>query len=148
MNVGVPQFPRVIFMSGDISYLVKQTPIKKWGNRFIRLELILEDSVKNRYDIDDDDLDYEVTEYGTITREYPAEYIKVLSENIEQPLVIMWCNFDGTMNIDSEIQDIKSQLIRKNNTIEVLKSENEELREQLLEAKSHIRAVGGKNGIR
>jgi hypothetical protein len=116
----------------------------KFGTRFVRLELVLEDSVKRRYGYEDDDFDWTITDYGTMTREYPSEYFFKLTDNPESPIYLMLCNFDGTISIESKIQDVLNQLVRKNTYIRTLQSENKELYEQLSMAKQNIRAVGGK----
>jgi hypothetical protein len=138
---GLPTIPIVVFWSGDIAYLIREVPIVKGGKRFLRLYMILDDFTVWRYKIKPSDLDFTISEYGVYIKEYPAEYFERLTGNPENPVLLAFCNFDGTFTLDNIIAQLKDKIVRLQDEVNTLRNENEQIREKLKEAIEYIKVL-------
>jgi hypothetical protein len=109
------------------------------------LLMIPEEEMRYRYKMKDKDdggeLDYEISEFGAVVKEYPAKFHDMQNFNPENPVVKMWCNFDGSEFIANELVRAKNDL--KNMTEEAVhwKSTARRLRIELKKSGQEIKTV-------
>lgn len=128
---GLPQLPELWFMSGDSVFLVRDAPISRNGIPYRRCYMILTEKVMARYGIQESDLNYELSEYGIYVREYQTAQFQQLTYNPESPVILVSCNFDGTIITDNEISAKNNEISRYKEHISLLLEENRRLSEEL-----------------
>lgn len=138
---GVPQLTEIWFWSGDRVFLVRDVPMMRDGIKYMRLYLVLTEQVRWRYSINDEKLNYEVSDYGVYIKEYPASHFHRLSINPEAPVVLMTCNFDGTETFGHEISDKNNEISRLHSLIISMTDENKRLAEQLKITMQRLRTL-------
>lgn len=136
-----PTAERLIFMSGDEVFLVRTVPMTKRGKRILLCYMIPTEHVRWRYGITDDMMNYNIHSAGTIAREYEEEYFHRLPENPENRMALMFCNFDGTVTIESDIQMLKEKIERTKSMLADAITENQSLRERVREMSEIIRVL-------
>jgi hypothetical protein len=139
---GMPSQPTVVFVSGDICYLVDSSTFKKGGKRMLRMIMIPTEHVMWKYDIPEEKLDKSISSYGTITSEYPEDYLIGRGDDPSNPVIIMGCNFDGTPNLNCDITAMADRLARKENEINNLRTEIDSLYERYLSQSERLRQIG------
>lgn len=137
---GFPTFTRVIFWGGDEAWVVRFTPIVKNHTNYFRVFMIPTEQMRWRYDIKDEELNYDITEYGILVREYPADYYIEISENPENRVGLFTCFFDGTDAIGHLMVEMKREIARLKQSIRIRESENAKLREQYKIAVERLRS--------
>lgn len=146
---GLPTLPFILFYgSGDLLIYVRDVDIVKFGVEYKRVYMIPIPQVMWKYNIDPESLDYNISEYGVLVREYPAHFFHWSSRTPEFPFIVVMLNFDGSEVIDQELAQADSKCKRLSNLVRTLSAENEDLRVRLKEALERVRvlevtAVGG-----
>lgn len=142
---GVPELPYFITWSGDLLVYVMDVPVIRNGIPHKRVYLIPTPKVMARYNLDPDKLDYTVTEYGTLTREYPMDAFHWLAQNPDNQLVLSTMNFDGTSTIGHKILEQSKKITRLIDIIQNLENENQEIRNKLRIAIERLKMLGAKS---
>jgi len=116
------------------------TPIVRNHTNYFRMFMIPTEQTKWRHDIKEEDLNYEITEYGILIREYPQDYYVEISSNPENRMGLMCCYFDGVDAVGPEFVEMRKKIARLKQTIRIQESENARLREQYKIAVERLRA--------
>lgn len=127
----LPSQPWIVWWSGDIAIYVSDKPIVKFGKLFKRIWFIPTEYLLDRYGIREEDLNYEISEWGVLFKDYPAEHIEVLSQSPNNPVVLVTCRFDGTEVVDHLLTSWKNRLAAMNQRLQTASEENAKLREDL-----------------
>lgn len=142
---GLPVLPWIVFWSGDILVYIRDTPIIRSGVPFKRVYMIPTEQVVWRYNIDQEKLNYEISEFGVLIREYPSDHFHWLSQSPENQLVFISCNFDGSTTIGMKIIEQGNKLTRLTSVIKTLENENSEIRDKLRVAVERLRVLEAKS---
>lgn len=124
----MPSWAKVVFLSGDIVWLYREYPLIKNGIPHKRLLIILDDYVRNRYKITDKFLKFDEYSQGIYTADFPEEFYLKISDNVENPVILMLCGFFGEPILDNilskqalKISGLKSDAVN-------MEDENQRLR--------------------
>lgn len=147
-----PNEYNAIFWSGDYVVIADIVPVTKDGVSHSMLIMYPSEELMSRYPelVNEDTLNYETTKdgLGVFVKEYPEDYIIYKLDNPRFPLIIVLCNFDGSLSIDTEIQKKSFKLKNIRSTMDSVLVENERLREELKEARSYeFELKGGINEV-
>lgn len=136
--VGIPTFPWIVFRSGDLLIYVDDVPITKDGEQYRRVYMIPTEDVMWRYGIKDEELNFELSEYGVIIREYPDVHFEWVSQG---KMIHMSCNFDGTSDYKNALTRMRNKLESAEHMLAIKESENQKLREQMKVSVERISAM-------
>ena len=138
---GVPSSPLVTFASSDYAYYVRDVPVKRRGENYLRIYLIPTDYLKWRYNIEDRHLNFHIDSQGVLVREYPEELVEFYSRNPENIIVHIHCNFDGTEVMGSKLTELRQKLQRYSSRNRTLLAELENLREEMKSLSEQLRML-------
>jgi len=138
---GLPQLPEIIFLSGDKAYYMRDVPLTRRGVQYVKLYMILPKETRYRYGIKDEDLDYSISGYGAYKREYPIQYLHIITNNPENPMYLMLCGFLGTLILEPELAYLKNKMLAKDAIITDMQGELSLLRDKLREAGERMRLL-------
>lgn len=143
---GIPTLPKVWFISGDDALLLRETPITVGGVPHTLMHLILPSYVKWRNQIQDEELDFKVSEFGAFVRSYPSAHVSRLSTNPEYSVYLVTCNIDGTEHMTHYMAGKNNEINRLNDLVSSLTGENKNLAKRLKAALQRSGRLGNKGG--
>lgn len=135
----MPQWSKIVFLSGDIVWLYREYSTIKNGVPHKKLLMILDEAVVNRYKIIPKQLTYDDWGQGVYIAEFPSEYYNKISDNPENPVILMLCGFYGEPILKNKLSVMAKQLNEKETQITDLMDENQRQREKI---KSLMEKIG------
>jgi hypothetical protein len=135
---GMPQLPQLWFWSGDWAYFLRDESVYKRGLPHKRIYMIPTEMVRARYGIKDEDLNYTISPYGALIREYPSAHMVHLSTNPEAPVILITCNFDGTESFGNSVVDANNRIKQLDELATSQKSAIQQLAEELKTARQQL----------
>ena len=115
--VGSPEVTEGIWITGEKGDILRTVDMKKFGEPIKRIYLIPSEKTMYKHNIEEDKLDYTIDPHGVYVLEIPSEYYQILSDNPEDPRVLIWCDFLGRPKEDTIVGNLKAQLVRKDRII-------------------------------
>lgn len=135
--------PKILFFSGDeveyVDHVVIQT---KEGPKF-KIHMILYDKTLERYGWVQESIKMEEKDYprNSIVRAYPIDHIIVLTPSPYNQWWFGLCNIDGTMVIDTKLQEMSAKMTRMRSDEKNFMTELHALRTRVRELAEQIREI-------
>lgn len=146
---GLPTSPKAIFKSGDEVIVLRWAKITRGNITMRRLYMVLTEQIQWRYQIPDEELNYDFSEYGVYVREYPDAYFEELTSNPENPLWLVHCSFfDATPSTGEEADRLRARIKGLETDLSNARNEIETLREQYKSLVEYVRELEDKLGTR
>lgn len=139
---GEPTLPRGLFWSEDEVIVIRMVDTFKNNVPHKKVVMIVSDQMLWRYPdiVNEETMNYEVTDEGVFVKEYPSEYV-IPSSNPENPWIIFLCNFDGSIGVEHEIKRMSKKVTTLESINTSLETENHQLREDLKEARLRLKEL-------
>ena len=142
MAITTPTTSYVVFLSGDDGWLHTYDDIRRYGMIFKRCWITPSDFTKDRYRIPDDKLDYTIVSTGAVVKEYPLEHFHIISSSPAHPMVLITCGWNGEDILSIKLAEESSKLVRKDDVIASLLTENATLRQRLKALSERMKRLG------